>query len=97
MIWSARQTQLFRDMYASGATYVEIAIATDKTVQDIRDIYHSEKRSGNMKRLNDKRLKAKIMMRQEPIIEIIHENGRDIPRHRAGYAKGISPQVTAKI
>lgn len=91
-----KQIKTFRDMYANGSTYTEIAIAIDSTVQDIRDIYKQEKQAGRMNKITAQRLKAKNTMPQEPVIEIIHEDGMDIPRHRAGFAMGVKPQVTAK-
>ncbi len=88
--------KIFRDMFANGHTYTEIAVAIDGSVDEVRAFYKAEKKAGRMGGLTARRLKAKNTMSQEPVIEFIHEDGLEIPRHRAGYAIGVKPQVSAK-
>lgn len=94
--WTSFQTKTFFDLYAGGITYDKIAIATGKTVQEIRDKYKAEKRAGNLKGLSNKRMQAKCTDPIQPVIEVLVEDGLKIPRHRAGYAFGIVPQVSVR-
>lgn len=90
------QLETFRRMYIEGYAYDVIAITAGVSVQDVRDMYKYEKKNGKMKGLTNKRMKAKQTTHMQPIIEILHEDGLEIPRHRMGYAKGVTPQVTAR-
>lgn len=94
--WTDKQTKIFRDLYANGAKYDIIAIATGKTVSQVRNKYLSEKKAGNMQKLSARRFRAKLTANPFPVIEMLHEGGLDIARYHSGYAFCVAPQVTAR-
>lgn len=97
MSWSAERSEVFRQLYASGMKFSDMATHLNTSVKAIRSKWCFEVASGRTQGLTDQRYRMQQAGVPEVYIGTYKEKGKTIKLYAPRFAAGFPPKVSAAI